>query len=205
MKYLLALLALVLFGAGVVSAQEQLGATFKEKARIRGDYAQAQLILCKNDDPNNGSSIDSVAGSGSLAATGEWCNQSWADHPNNPGNDPNGVEGDWSKGFWAGGYDCIHMHFEEFGAGSAQAKVWNCHLPITDTWNTATQAPDPAVAPAPSLTNDRECEELTLGTTLDGQTTRYVTECEAALGMIFGEIDNCTDDCSSRLSVSAGH
>jgi hypothetical protein len=213
MRYLLAVLSAVAF-ASIALAQEQLVSTYKEIARTEegGGYAQAQLILCNNDPNTPGNDSDDVVGA--LWTTGEWCEEgdpNWPD-PNTTYNDPNASDGDWSKGFWAGGYDCIKLHFEEFGTGSAVAKVWNCHLPNKPAqaphaaqWDPTTEAPDPAVAPTPSLTNNRECEELTLGETLDGQTTRYITICEVTLGMIYGEIDTCTTDCSSRLSVSVGH
>lgn len=199
MRYLLAVLLSLCFLPSVAQAQEQITASYQERANVQGEYTQAQLILCQMD-PNH-PRPDSSDDRGSLADTGEFCES-----------------GDWSDGFRAFGFTQIRMTFHEWDGGSADAKIWNCHLPTrpgsrggqhANHWDPTTEAPDPAVAPVPSLTNNRECEELTDGHTFDGVTLTTITkgmgdDDEVVLGMIYGEIDDCTGECSSRLSVSIG-
>lgn len=154
----------------------QLTYSYKEDGS-RG-IITAQLIFCDQDGtPSN------------TQAGGESC-----------------TSGDWSKPLDARGYETCWFNFTEFGTGSGAAKVWNCKPEILDQTDWSTTAPGSAV----SATHESACTEVALSQvssgTFDGTNNTDVTftATDIVPAIIIGEIDNCTDDCTSRLSAVCG-
>jgi hypothetical protein len=136
-----------------------------------------QLIRCDN----------SASITGDSAAGGETCEA-----------------GDWSVAIDCTGMTHLSARYFEYGAGSGEAKIWDCTESegVSDALTT-----NPAEASRPSAADPAPlCADLTAGAsvTLDGTTTTLMNLSNIELHYIIGGIHACTGNCDSTLVVSCG-
>lgn len=130
----------------------------------------------------------------------------FCDMDGTPSNTQEGGEacasGDWGVPFDASGYETCWVVMQEFGTGSAIGKVWNCMIPILGQCDWTTTAPGTAV----SASHECYCIEATKRTTLDGVDHRSIVldGADFVPGLLIGEVETCTNDCTLRLLVFCG-
>lgn len=139
-------------------------------------YVYRQLVRC-----DNSASIAGTSDSG-----GETCES-----------------GDWSLPLDCRGAKDVTLYFYEYGAGSGEAKLWDC---IQSTgFDTFAAAEDPTAAPS-AADPDPLCVDVTAGAgvTVIGTTAgvQRVTFENLNPAYLVGEIQDCTGNCDSTLAVS---
>ena len=189
--YLLCGLLVGLLVPGVALAQAQLTSSYD--GRVDSEtHREAQLIRC-----DNSTSIADTNPASDTPIGGETC-----------------VSGDWSKPLDCRGQKNLSVFYFEYGAGSADAKIWDC-LSIPGTTVTApstlggtipgTEAPGgtPSAAdPDPLCVSLDDAASITIDGNNPGiQLFRLDNQ---DFHFIVGEINTCTGNCDSTLVASCG-